>query len=51
MVLHLEQMDELGHLPALLDNLVSVLVRVGHEFLDRLLVSKHAVLVVIFEYT
>lgn len=53
MVLHLEQVDELGHPTALLDDLLQVEVGVGDEFVDSLLVGEDAVLirVVVLEHT
>lgn len=50
-VLHLQQMDQLGHFPTLLNYLFSVFVRVCHEFLYRFLVGKDTIFVVVFEDT
>lgn len=48
-VLHLKQMDQLWHLPALFNDIVQVLVRLGDELLNRLEISKDTVLVVVLE--
>lgn len=50
MILHLEQMDKLGHLTAFLYNLIKEVSRVVREFLNGLLVSENAVLFVHSEF-
>lgn len=50
-ILHLEQVDQFGHDAALLNHGVEVVVGVLNKFLDRLLVSKYTVLLVIFKHT
>ena len=46
MVLHLEQVNQLGHLSALLNDLIKIVSRVVSEFLNCFLIGKHAVLLV-----
>ena len=45
MVLHLQQVDKLGHSAALFDDLLKVEVRIRDKLVYGLLVSKHAILV------
>jgi len=44
-ILHLEQMDKLGHTAALLDDLLQVEVRVADELVDCFLVGEDTVLI------
>ena len=49
MLLHFEEMDELGHSAALLHNILQVHVGVSNELVDCLQISKDTVLFVVLE--
>ena len=51
MVLHLQQMDQLWHPTALLNNMLQIFVWITDELVDGLLVREDAILFVIFEHT
>lgn len=51
MILHLEQVNQLWHVPALFDYGVQVVVRIVNELFDGLLICKNAILFVVLEHT